>query len=308
MRTPSPAPLDGDDGIDIAGDPLVANNEEIFDKILEDEADDASVTYSHSGNRPPALSEHPLIRDAYIHVYLASAIHGATKELCKQILDGYHSMFSALPLTAGYNVAGLDRMARTLRTVERRLGVDPDRYITFYFVCSVCWDQHHPSALYNLAGPTCVHADCPGILFENKEMSDGKIKRIPVKVIPTTALIDSLFRIAARPGKTQDWNEWRGEGDEPRRAAPADKNDWQGWNDPGYRMYDMMDGWRWRTVAAGLHRRRCGDEGDIEDADVEELSQQFVALPNGLFLQLNIDWYVYDSECSLADTTAGSAL
>lgn len=248
-REPSPVPSVDDDGIDISGDPLAASNEEIFDKILEDAEDDAT-TYNHAGGRPPALTEHPLIRNAYVHVYIASTVHGATKELCKQMLDGYHSTFSALPQTAQYEVAGLDKMARTLRTVVRRLGVDPDRYITFYFVCNVCWDHHHPSELYHLDGPGCnTRADCPGVLYACKTTSEGKLKRIPVKVLPTTALIDSLFRIASRPGKMKDWNAWRGDDDEPGRTPPAAREDWPGWQDGSHRMYDIMDGWGWRTVS-----------------------------------------------------------
>ena len=50
-----------------------------------------------------------------------------------------------------------------------------------------------------------------------------------------------------------------------------------------------MDGWGWRTILAGLERRRTG-KWDVEDVDVRNLHQQFVALPNGLVLQMNLDW------------------
>ncbi|CDO73032.1 hypothetical protein BN946_scf185007.g86 [Trametes cinnabarina] len=291
-RSPSPASSHASnlsDGIDIAADPLYEEIEEIFDKILEDEdLTDAHIPYNNTA-RPRALNEHPLIRNAYVHVYVASVVHGATKDLCKHLLDGYFSMFAALPATAGYEVGGLEDMARTLRTVERRLGVDPDRYITFYFCCNICWDHHHPLKLYQLAGAFCPRDGCPGVLFTEKVMADGDIKRIPVKVIPTTDLITSLYRIASRPDRVADWNAWRGDSDEARQTPPLEQDDWPGWTDPSYRMFDIMDGWRWRTIAAGLQRRRGGCWG-INDIDVDGLNQQFVALPNGLVLQINLDW------------------
>jgi hypothetical protein len=57
-------------------------------------------------------------------------------------------------------------------------------------------------------------------------------------------------------------------------------------------MTDITDGWGWRAVQAGLERRRNG-KWEIKDVDVHELKLQFVALPNGLILQINIDWYIF---------------
>jgi hypothetical protein len=54
-------------------------------------------------------------------------------------------------------------------------------------------------------------------------------------------------------------------------------------------MMDISDGWGWRTIQVGLERRRNG-AWSIQNVDVAELKQQFVALPNGLVVQINIDW------------------
>ncbi|EIW56103.1 uncharacterized protein TRAVEDRAFT_39125 [Trametes versicolor FP-101664 SS1] len=295
LRPPTPAGSDDEDdedAINVAD--LYVDIEELFDQILEDEeaelGDTLPTAYTYETGRPRTLQEHPLIRNAYLHVYLASAVHGATKELCKHLLDGYHVQLAALPRVTGFTVPGLENMARTLRTVERRLGVDPNQYITYYFACNVCWSHHHPRELYNLDSHLCTEPDCPGTLFEYKDTVERKRKRIPVKVIPTTGLIDSIVRMAARPGKIDDWNKWRGEDDAAGRIPPADSDDWGGWNDPSYRMFDMMDGWGWRSIRAGLERRRSGEWG-VEDVDVDEMDQCFVALPNGLILQINIDWF-----------------
>ena len=295
-RPPTPARSDDHDpdAVDVREDPLYVDIETLFDQILEDEEDDLAgglpTAYSYETGRPRALLEHSLVRNAYMHVYLASAVHGATKELCKHLLDGFHTQLAALPQITGFTVPDLNNMARTLRTVERRLGVDPDRYITYYFTCDTCWAHHHPRTLYSLGSHLCMERECPGLLFKYKKNSEGKTKRIPVKVIPTTALIDSIVRMAARPGKLDDWDKWRGDNDLPGPVPPAEHDDWKGWEDPNYHMFDMMDGWGWRCIAAGLERRRGGEWG-VEDIDVQDVQQRFVALPNGLVLQINIDWY-----------------
>ncbi|KAK6972061.1 hypothetical protein R3P38DRAFT_3333443 [Favolaschia claudopus] len=55
-------------------------------------------------------------------------------------------------------------------------------------------------------------------------------------------------------------------------------------------MADISDEWGWRAVQAGLERRRNG-VWEIRDVDVSERAQQFVALPNGLVIQIDIDWF-----------------
>ena len=66
---------------------------------------------------------------------------------------------------------------------------------------------------------------------------------------------------------------------------------------------DMMDGWGWHAIQAGLQRRR-GGRWEVEDVDVNELNQRFVSLPNGLILQFNLDWYVIHPPSLFASTEA----
>ncbi|KAF7343039.1 hypothetical protein MVEN_01734200 [Mycena venus] len=55
-------------------------------------------------------------------------------------------------------------------------------------------------------------------------------------------------------------------------------------------MTDITDGWGWRAIQAGLERRRNGVR-EIRDINVLNRKQRFVALPNGLIIQINIDWF-----------------
>ncbi|OBZ73172.1 hypothetical protein A0H81_06975 [Grifola frondosa] len=108
--------------------------------------------------------------------------------------------------------------------------------------------------------------------------------------MPTTPTLPTLQRILSRPGKVEEFSKWREEGDASGQTPPAEREDWPGWANPQFRMYDMTDGWGWRAIQAGLQRRRGGKWG-IEDVDVHELHQRFVALPIGLVLMFNIDWF-----------------
>ncbi|KAJ3006820.1 hypothetical protein NUW54_g3792 [Trametes sanguinea] len=186
-RSPSPPPRFSDiepepqhpaspdiadpDVIDVAGDPLYADIETLFDELLEDDP-------GAGGGTHPA-----------VYKYLSAPSHPLRASPHTQCL-------SALPETAGFEVPGLDKMAQTLRTVERRLGVDPDR--------------------------------TPG---EVAAMEDG-----------------------------------------PGHLPPRPCEDWEGWENPGFRMFDIMDGWRWHAITADLERRRGGPWG-VEDVDAHHIGQ-----------------------------------
>lgn len=245
------------------------------------------------GELPRAFYEHPLVRRAYVQAFIAVAFHGATHDLAQYMLECSRSQLVSFSLQTGFEIDGLERMAVTLRTAERRLGLDPDDHITYYAVCDVCWDTHHPSTLDELPPDgKCVQEDCPGILFENKVFSDGKARRIPVKVLSATSPKDSIRRLVCRPGKLKELSEWRrGQKDEPGAKPPIDAEHWAGILDEEYRMYDMSDGWGWDAIQAGLARRK-GGPWDIEDVDVDEVNQRFVTLPNGIVMIFNLDWYV----------------
>ena len=97
--------------------------------------------------------------------------------------------------------------------------------------------------------------------------------------------------ILARPGKWEDFQLWRTDDDAPGRVAPLAQppTGYDAFGDPGVRLCDVTDGWGWRAIQAGLERRRTG-RWDVEDVDVHQIHQRFVALPCGLVLQLNVDW------------------
>lgn len=277
-------------GFDIENDdPLYAR----LDSLYADDPDAAEHTTSAL---PPAFQEHPLIRRAYVQAFIAVAFHGATHNLAQYQLECARSQLVSLSLRTGYDIPGLEKMGVTLRTAERRLGVDPDAHITYYFLCDHCWVTHHPTELKTLpAHGRCVALDCPGTLFETKRFADGKKHRVPVKVLSTASPKDVVQRLLLRPGKVAELNKWRTEdSDKAGDKPPIPMDEWAGHFDEDFRMYDMTDGWGWNAIRAGLQRRK-GGPWEVHDVDVDELNQRFVALPNGLVLIFNLDWYVSSS-------------
>ncbi|KAL1740203.1 hypothetical protein HDZ31DRAFT_85553 [Schizophyllum fasciatum] len=238
---------------------------------------------------PPAFEDHPAIRHAYIRAFVGATFKGLTHEAVKNQLDGSHSTFRTL-FDNGVELDGFENFARTLATVERRLGVSTQGFITYLFACETCWTTHRPDELAELESADCLADGCDGKLYNYKRMSDGRQKKTPLLTVPLVRPSSAIARACLQPGKVVQWQRWRGDGDAPAEVPPLTAEGFAAFTDPNKPMCDVSDGWAWRAARAGLQRRRNGD-WDVRDVDVLELDQRFVALPNGLLLQINIDWF-----------------
>ncbi|KAI0372088.1 hypothetical protein BV20DRAFT_1034933 [Pilatotrama ljubarskyi] len=282
-----------DDRFEVADDdPLYASLEDLYGEGPASERLDPSEPRTTAGELAPAFREHPMVCHAYVEAFVAVAFNGATHDLASYMLVCARARLASITRWTGYEIPGLATMAVTLRTAERRLGINPDNHITYYVLCDICWAHHHPHVLKDLPhNGRCLDADCPGTLFTTKQLSDGRRRRIPVKVLSATSPKASIQRMLLRPGKLSELNLWRhSEDDGPRDKPLISAEDWMGYRDDNYRMYDMSDGWGWRTIQAGLSRRQGGPWG-VTDVDVHESNQCFVALQNGLVLIFNLDWF-----------------
>ena len=280
----------GGDGseLDLLEDPLFQARGSIFGGDSED-ADDHELEEEYL---PPAFQEHPAIRNAYIRAFVLAALKGSTHNAIQMHLEGVAlALRSAESQSPDVHFEGLSSMARTLTTAERRLGICTDRFITYFFLCGVCWKIHHPADLSKLATPACDADGCTGTLYTIKRLSNGSEKRTPTKIIPYVRLKKAVQHLLSRPGKYEQLQHWRYPGvDDPGPAAPHETQGYDAFIDPKVPMSDVYDGWGWRTIHAGLERRR-GGKWTIQDVDVHELHQRFVSLPLGLVWQMNIDWY-----------------
>ena len=134
---------------------------------------------------PPAFQEHPAIRNAYIRAFLLASLKGMTHAAVQMHLEGVAiGLRSAMAQPPDVEFAGLDTMAGTLATAEKQLGISTDQFITYFFLCDVCWALHHPSELADLAEPICDKDGCSGCLYTVKRLSNGVMKRTPMKILP----------------------------------------------------------------------------------------------------------------------------
>jgi hypothetical protein len=277
---------------DLLDDPLFRGRGLIFGEEDESRGEDMEDDEEDPDDLPPAFQEHPAIRNAYIRAFLLASLKGATHAAVQIHLEGVAvGLRSAMAQSTDVEFAGLDTMARTLATAERRLGISTDQFITYFFLCNVCWAIHHPSELADLAEPICGKDGCSGCLYTVKRLSSGVIKRTPTKILPYVRPKKAIQHLLLRPGKYEQLQEWRGPGDEPGQVAPLTVMGHDAFPDPSKPMRDVYDGWGWRAIQAGLERQR-GGAWTIRDVDVHALHQRFVSLPLGLVWQMNIDWWV----------------
>jgi hypothetical protein len=132
VRSPTPpgselgdlSDADEDEGVEIEEDPDFVSRYRLFAK-----ADDLENIEGDLNEIPPAFDEHSVIRNAFIHVFASAAFGSATCAQCQDNLTAQHSTISALE-DPHNPIEGLERMARTLSTLERRLAVNPDARIT----------------------------------------------------------------------------------------------------------------------------------------------------------------------------------
>jgi hypothetical protein len=274
---------------DLLDDPLFQSRGMLFtgeDSGSEDDNKD------EDDDLPAAFQEHPAIRNAYIRAFLLASLKGSTHAAVQIHLEGIAvGLRAAEAQSPDVSFDGLDRMARTLATAEKRLGISTDKFITYYFICDICWTLHHPSELTQLLDPACNKPGCSGTLYTSKRLSDGTTKRTPTKILPYVPLKKAIQHLLLRPGKYEQLQQWRGDGDKPGRVQPLMARGLDAFPDPSKHMSDVYDGWGWRAIQAGLERRR-GGAWTIQDVDVRNLHQRFVALPLGLVWQMNLDWYV----------------
>ena len=123
VRSPTPSgselgdlsDADEDEGIEIEDDPDFISHDCLFAEVDDLENIEGDLT-----EIPPAFDKHPVIFNAYIHVFASAAFSSMTHAQCQNNLMAQHSTISALE-DPHNPIEGLKSMARTLPTLEHRL-------------------------------------------------------------------------------------------------------------------------------------------------------------------------------------------
>ncbi|KAF8682495.1 hypothetical protein RHS04_02636 [Rhizoctonia solani] len=253
----------------------------------------------------PALNEHPILRNIYLRTWIQYAFAGVTQDSIQAILESHKSSLLALAdLQGGAFPADfavqVHKMPTTLRSLERRLGLDFADLITIFPVCPDpdCGKRYTMEQLENLRTPQCIRRvgedRCPGVLYTETKLATGKQKRTPSKSFPYNSLPKALGRLLSRPGIARFMQHWRLDGDEPIEEnvpPPIDPEEWFHEMGPDDKFGDISQASGWRNQEVGLRRRWDGVLQEYIDEPTGEAPLSLVCLPYGISLGLNSDGY-----------------
>ncbi|KAG1774897.1 hypothetical protein EV702DRAFT_1237500 [Suillus placidus] len=222
---------------------------------------------------PRAFQERPGVRLAYLNAVVGNVFGNHTVQAATESLNNQLNCMLVEGVLPEH-----PRPVRHLLSAKRRLGIDPDQWITQYAICSECWKHYTLVQLRELLSPSCTVPDCSGLLYDEHVDAKGKIVRTAKKIMPHVSLIGSLRRMFMRPGFAKSIRDSRH--DQPRR------ND-----DEDFVMTDMHDGTLWHELETNTIRE-IGELGTIRDCpqDNRPMATKITEHRYGLHLTLNIDW------------------
>ena len=216
----------------------------------------------------PAFQEESYIRMAYLQAVMGNVFGNLTWERATAQLNATLDvlfMAERLPI--------YPRPVRTLISARRRLGMDPDLWIIQYTTCPLCWKQHSPKELLDLASPDCAVPNCAGVIYTVKDN-----KRIANLITPQVSIIESLRRMFMQPGFA--------------KMVERKANHLPGPNDDeNFIMKDIHDGDMWYKNTTGMVRE-VGNRGTVRDVANGQLPTKLFSHRFGLQITVNMDWSV----------------
>ncbi|QRV80055.1 Transposase family tnp2 [Ceratobasidium sp. AG-Ba] len=260
-----------------------------FNEDLEFTAEDESDTDEcHTGNCS-AFQEPELIRNAYIDAFVQKHMYGATHRALKHQLKAARRSISAHP---NIHIEDISKMAQTITTAEKRLGLDTSSFITVFVLCPVCRRRYSQDDIANADSDVCLNEGCSGVLFTPRKLASGRMQRVPNVTYPFASPIAWIRHILSLPGMSELLQHWRNDDDDNEGLKTVlTSEEWMQKLDLNRSMGDLCDGWGWRSSKAGLERRTDPHTGTVTDESPFEPPVRFVSLPFGLSLTLNTDWF-----------------
>lgn len=235
-----------------------------------------------------AFHEPGLIRNAYIDAVIQKTLYGATHRALKHQLKAARRTVSAHPDITAEDIA---KMAQSIGTVERRLGVSADDIITTFTLCPSCKRRYSPDHISQMDSDQCLNEGCEGILFTTRRLASGSQRRVSNLTYPYASPIAWLRHVFSLPGMAELMQTWRtGDDDHDEFTAPISSDEWLHGLDPDKPIGDIPEGWGWRSTLAGLQRQQDPLTQDIVDEIPHEGPIRFVSLPFGISFSLNTDW------------------
>ena len=245
-----------------------------LEPIIQDVGNaDADLDEELLSLKPKAFGESSAVRMAYLQAVQGNVYDGLTVKAADKCLNNSLNMLSAVNALPTH-----PKPVRTVKSARRRLGLDPDQYITQNAICTICWKIYPQDVLNTMPTPRCSVLRCKGIVWQDKKDADGISKRVPAKILPTVSLITELRKMFLRPGFAESLRDNRGD--------PVNPN-----VDPDFPMEDIHHGMIWHSSLTN-QTREVSSDGSFRDMNTGEFPVRLTSHCYGLHLTANIDWYV----------------
>lgn len=153
-----------------------------------------------------AFDEPDLFRNAYVDACVQKTLYRVTRKALKHLLKAARQSLSAHPNIPPDDIV---KIAQTIETAEKRLGISTADIITTYPLCPVCKRRYDPAYIATAAQNACLKAECTSILFTNKVLTSHKRRRVSSLTSPVASLISWLQRIFSQPGMAELMQNWR---------------------------------------------------------------------------------------------------
>ncbi|QRV78718.1 Transposase family Tnp2 protein [Ceratobasidium sp. AG-Ba] len=268
---------------------------ELYQFRLEEELDgelelDHDALDNHDSEMYCAAFEEPdVIRNAYIDAFIQKSLYGATHRAIRHQLRASRRTLAGHPDVHPEHLA---KMAQTIGTVEKRLGVNHDSLITTFTLCPSCGRRYTQDYIGGTDDAQCLNEGCMGTLFTVRKLASGAQRRISSTTYPFASPIAWIRHMLCLPGMAEIMQTWRTEaGDSDGLKAPVPSEYWMQHTNPNKPIGDMCDAWGWRSIEAGLERYADPRTGNIVDKSTLDPPVRFVSLPFGISLSLNTDWF-----------------
>ncbi|KAG8682574.1 hypothetical protein FRC08_014882 [Ceratobasidium sp. 394] len=226
-----------------------------FDEELEPAGNDPGDHAGSDHDAEPdfaAFEEPDVIRNAYVDTFVQKTRFRATHEALKHQLKSARRTISANPNILQDDI---DKMAQTMRTAEKRLGLSTSDVIKTYTLCPVCKRRYDPAYIADTDQSTRVNDGCTGILFTNKILASGDRHQVSNSTYPIGSLKAWLQRILLQPGMAELLQNWRtGPDDHEEMVAPISADEWKAALDENALLGDIPLGYAWHERHAALER------------------------------------------------------
>jgi hypothetical protein len=220
-----------------------------------------------------AFLELSCVRMAYLLAVQGNIYAKLTVKSADKILDNSLNMLAAAGALPQHPKA-----IRTIKSARRRLGLDPDQFITQHPICTVCWKRYSMQQINSMNAPTCTVLRCKGLVYCEKQDTDGKIKRVVSKRLPVVSLITELRKMFMHPGFATSIRDSR-----------QDQPNWN--DDPDFPMEDIYHGMMWHSSTTNS-MREIGTDFSVQDTHSTGSPVKLMTHRYGLHLTANLDWYV----------------